>query len=173
MDDLVKKVNKLIKQIARGKLNALDNLYLLTAKMLLFMAKKYLFDECCAEDLVSDTYLKVVKGATKFDETQNGLNWIYKILRNGAMDYNRRGARAADYLENRFPPEFENADDFLTAILIKDGLAQLSDTEKQIIYLRYFEGLRLKEIALRIEKPVSTTSDMIERTLKKLRKLLK
>ena len=86
MDKLVTRINKLIVRISKGDIRALDELYDLTSRMLLVMAKKYLYDKSYAEDLVSETYYKLVKNAEKFDATQNGLNWLYKIIHNEAIN---------------------------------------------------------------------------------------
>ena len=88
MDKLVEKINKLIVRIAKGDTYALDELFVITGRMLLFMARKYLYNKSYAEDLVSETYLKVVKSADSFDKKQNGLNWLYKIVKNGALNHN-------------------------------------------------------------------------------------
>ena len=50
---------------------------------------------------------------------------------------------------------------------------QLSEDEKRIIYMRYWEGLGINEIAALLNKPLSTAYDYIKRVLKKLKKLLK
>lgn len=67
MDRLVKKINGLIVRISKGDTDALDELYSLTGRMLLSMAKKYLYDKNFAEDLVSETYYKLVKNSKSFD----------------------------------------------------------------------------------------------------------
>ena len=172
MFEIVGQVNKLILQISKGKISALDKLYCLTSKMLLAMARKYLYDKSFAEDLVSETYLKIVQGSSKFDSSQNGLNWIYKIVHNGAIDMNRKSSNAiaADVHESQGSSDI---DDMLNSILVNNAIGELSSEEKEIIYLRYWEGLRLSEIAERLQKPISTTHDTVTRTLKKLKQLMK
>ena len=48
MDKLVLKINKLIYRISKGDNHALDELFELTSRMLLTMARKYLFDKSYA-----------------------------------------------------------------------------------------------------------------------------
>ena len=174
MDKLVLKINKLIYRISKGDNHALDELFELTSRMLLTMARKYLFDKSYAEDLVSETYFKLVKNASKFNPAQNGLNWLYKIIHNEAVNYNRRDYSLYNCeLTDEASIIDDCVDDWLDKILIKDALNQLSAEERLVIYLRYWEGLNYQEVAKRINKPLTTTYDYINKILKKLKKLLK
>ena len=176
MSRLVRHINKLIVKIAGGNFHALDELYKLTGRMLFAMANKYLFDKTYAEDLVSETYLKVATNAKSFDSRQNGLNWIYKILHNAAIDHNRRdinGYVAADMLASRIRANECDIDDWLEQILIKDAIMALSEEEKYVIYLRYWEGLRLKEIAERLNKSTAMAQVIVQKALDKMRECLK
>lgn len=175
MDRLVKKINGLIVRISKGDTDALDELYSLTGRMLLSMAKKYLYDKNFSEDLVSETYYKLVKNSKSFDGSKNGLNWLFKIIKNGAINFNLRNNPAGivsfdDALNANVK---DDIDDWLDEILIENALHQLSEDEKRIIYMRYWEGLGINEIAALLNKPLSTAYDYIKRVLKKLKKLLK
>lgn len=174
MDKLVIKINKLIVRISRGDSRALDELYELTSRMLLAMARKYLYDKSYAEDLISETYYKLVKNADKFDAAQNGLNWLYKIIHNEAINFNKKFLLSQNCeLTDQAADTTKWEDDWLDKILIQDALKQLSGEEREIIYFRYWEGQTLQEIARRRNKPLITTYDEINRILKKIKKLIK
>lgn len=53
MDKLAAKINKLILRISKGDEDALNELFLLTRRILYFMAQKYLYDKSYADDLLS------------------------------------------------------------------------------------------------------------------------
>lgn len=174
MDKLVIKINKLIVRISRGDSRALDELYELTSRMLLAMARKYLYDKSYAEDLISETYYKLVKNADKFDAAQNGLNWLYKIIHNEAINFNKKFLLSQNCeLTDQAADTTKWVDDWLDKILIQDALKQLSGEERELIYFRYWEGQTLQEIARRRNKPLITTYDEINRILKKIKKLIK
>lgn len=174
MDKLVIKINKLIVRISRGDSRALDELYELTSRMLLAMARKYLYDKSYAEDLISETYYKLVKNADKFDAAQNGLNWLYKIIHNEAINFNKKFLLSQNCeLTDQAADTTKRVDDWLDKILIQDALKQLSGEEREKIYFRYWEGQTLQEIARRRNKPLITTYDEINRILKKIKKLIK
>lgn len=177
MDKLVAKINKLILRISKGDEDALNELFLLTRRILYFMAQKYLYDKSYADDLLSETYYKIVRYSGSFDKTKNGLNWIFKILHNEAININKNGASFECELdENKSYIGF--IDDLLDKILVHAALEKLSDEEKYIIYLRYWEGLDFQSISNRINKPLSTTPlsttfDKIKKIHKKLHSSLK
>lgn len=173
MDKLVDKINRLIIRIADGDGGALDELFSITRRMFLHMANKYLYDKSYAEDLLSEVYYKIVKYSSSFDSSYNGLNWMYKILHNTAIDFNNRDRHYefCELNENISPIEY--VDDLLDKILIHSAIDTLDDDEKYVIYLRYWEGLEYKEIAQKINKPLTTTYDYLKRIHKKIHKSLK
>ena len=102
------------------------------------------------------------------------MNWLYKIIHNEAVNYNRRDYSSYNCeLTDEASIIDDCVDDWLDKILIKDALNQLSAEERLVIYLRYWEGLNYQEVAKRINKPLTTTYDYINKILKKLKKLLK
>lgn len=170
MDGIIGEINKLIVRIGKGDIKALDKLHCEIGRMLLFMAKKYLYDSNCAEDVVSETYLKIVRSAKTFDRNKNGLNWIYKIIKNTAIDFNKECGKTIELKENT---EREWAEDWLCGICVRETLDKLSDGEKELIYMRYWYGYSLKEIAERQNSPLSTVHGKLKSVLKKLEKTLK
>lgn len=173
MDKIVHQVNRLINKIAKGDKNALGELFSLTSRMLYFMARKYLIDKSYAEDLVSDVFLTVVKKAELFDLNQNGLNWLYKIIHNSAINYNNKSKPwLLVELNEELKIHNEDISDWLETILVKNAIGELSDAEKQIIRLKYWEGLTLKEISHILGIPITTIHDRVKQTLKKLENMM-
>lgn len=166
----IKKVNKLILKIARGDRRALEELFELTKKSLIYVAKTYLIDKNKAEDVLSETYLKVVKNAEKFDITKNGYNWMYEITKNIALNENRLDIK--DIATEDFIPTYENTEGLINKIEVDRALQILSSEERRLIYAYYFEKKTLQEIADIENKSKSSIYERIENVLKKLRKFL-
>ena len=166
----IKKVNKLILKIACGDRRALEELFELTKKPLIYVAKTYLIDKNKAEDVLSETYLKVVKNAEKFDITKNGYNWMYEITKNIAMNENRLDIK--DIATEDFIPTYENTEGLINKIEVDRALQILSSEERRLIYAYYFEKKTLQEIADIENKSKSSIYERIENVLKKLRKFL-
>ena len=142
----IQKINKCIIRIAGKKESALDELFELTKKDLYVVACSYLYDKSKAEDVLSDSYLKVVKSAASFDRKQNGYNWLYEIVKNTALNQNN-----------------EFVESLCDRLMVEQALNGLSEEEKRIIYEYFFERKTVKEIADRIGKPKTTTYDLISK----------
>lgn len=176
MDKLVRRTNALIMRIAGGDKNALGKLYELTSGYLLNMARAYVRDRSLAEDVVSETYLKAVRGAGSFDPKGNGLNWLFKIVRNTAFNLNsyenrRRHEDIEAHLD--IADVFDAMDDArLDMKELRAVVRTLPREERALLYYRYWEGYTVRELAELTGKPVSTTQDALKRILKKLKNKL-
>lgn len=166
----IKKVNKLILNIAHGDCRALEELFEITKKPLFYVAKTYLFDKSKAEDVLSEVYLKVVKNAISFDKSKNGYNWMYEITKNLALNENRSDARSLPIEE--FVPSYDCTDGLINKAEVERALQSLSEEEKRLIYWYFFEKKTLKEIADILDKSKSSVYERIENILKKLKKIL-
>ena len=176
MDKLVRKTNALIMRIAKGDKNALGSLYELTSGYLLNMARAYVRDRGLAEDVVSETYLKAVRGAGSFDPKGNGLNWLFKIVRNTAFNMNayERRRRSEDIdAHTDIADVFDALDDArLDMKELRAVVRTLPREERALLYYRYWLGYTVRELAAITGKPVSTTQDNLKRILKKLKNKL-
>jgi RNA polymerase sigma-70 factor (ECF subfamily) len=52
-------------------------------------------------------------------------------------------------------------------MVLEQGLKVLNHQEKSVIMMRYFEDLKLKDIALILKLPISTVKSTLYRALKK------
>lgn len=176
MDKLAQRVNREIEGIARGDKQALGRLYELAGGYLLFMAKKYVYDMSLAEDVVSEAFLKVVKSAGDFDPGQNGLNWLFKIVKNTALNLNIRDRR---YRAEDIDAHRDIADVFACSPEeqsdlnhLRDLIKELPEEERELLYYRYWEGYTVRELAAKVGKPVMTLQDRLKKILGKLKKLV-
>lgn len=171
MDKNVKRVNKLIVEIGRGKIKSLDKLYVEFGGLLYIMARKYLYNKNYAEDLVSDILLNLVKKASQFKPEGNGLNWLFKSIKNAAININNRDNH---FIMEKIEEHFDICDVFkeeelFNAITIREALDALDPFEKRIIEMKFWENLTVREIAQKIEKPLVTTQRLISSIYEKLK----
>ncbi len=165
--DRVKRANKLIGDIALGRIEALDMLYQEYGGLLLLYARRYLFDTSYAEDLVSDLLVKLVGTASQYKAGFNGLNWMYKSIKNMAYNHNKHSGKIA----------FDNIDDhtelasvfaeeqLLDGIVLHHALSQLDSVSVQLLHLKYWQGLTIREIAVELGVTKSKAHRMIDRVL--------
>lgn len=139
-------------------------------------------DAAVAEDLVQETFLRVWNRAQSFDEQRGALGpWILTVARNRAIDYLRSadGRMTAspldlDRLEN--PALFAQLEDKAFSIdrsrRLKAAFVKLTEQQRTVIELAYFEGLSQTEMADRMQQPLGTVKTWVRTALKALREEL-
>lgn len=176
MDKNVKKFNILLKKISEGNKTALETIYNDYGGLFFAMAKKYLYNKSLAEDLISEVFIRIVKYSHCFDDSQNGLNWVIKIIQNSAFKMNSiEKKHECDNIDDHFElysviddPSIAMQDESLSF-----ALKQLNEVENKIIYLKFWEGLSTREIAKQMNLPKSTVHYKIQLVFKKLEKTIK
>ena len=100
-----------------------------------------------SEDLCEDVFTKVFRNMEKFDDTKSALStWIFNITKNTLIDFYRTRHDSYELLDNY---EYEEEKDGVSETELADlavALNKLSQEERDIIVLKYYEGYSLKEI---------------------------
>jgi len=137
-----------------------------------------------AIDLVHDTYTKVWMYVKNGHEVDSYRPFLYKVLNNLIIDtYRKQREQSLDAIlaqegvsEGSFPELTEDSTEALAATI--DGkqavarLADLPDAYREILVLRFVDGLGPKEISELVEESENVVSVRIHRGLKLLRDLM-
>ena len=107
-----------------------------------------------AEDLCSDVFLKVYEKLDTFDSGKASLStWIYTIARNTLTDYYR-----TRHITEEIPETYADENDVEGSVinaerleLLADALEALPERERDLIILRYYSGLTLREIGEKLD----------------------
>jgi len=138
-----------------------------------------LFERQAAEDVTSTVFLKVVENLGRFKgDKQQFRNWLYKIATNAVNDHLRRGARrkrvlkvAGEQVSRRTVDCRDVTDTSAERVaLLKEAMLALKPRYQTIITLRFFENLKLTEIAEVLGSSPGTVRSQLARALAKLRK---
>lgn len=138
------------------------------------------------DDLVQETWLRVLERGATFDGRARFEPWLFTIARNLAIDTQRRrsavsldssstGPADADLPSPGIDIPSDAPSPFLAAARSEDAsrlahaLQTLEQATREVLVLRFQEDLSLAEIAAVIAAPVSTVSSRIYRGLAALR----
>ena len=145
---------------AKGNQYAIEDLYRLTYNSVYKTTKVLIQDEDTVLDIVQDSYVKAFQSLDQLDCPENFRAWIKKIATNKAKDYlkkkkpilfsemaNEEGDEI-DFLDERLEhyPELV-MDRKETARLMKQILDSLSEDQRLVIGMFYYEQMSVKEIA--------------------------
>ena len=134
-----------------------------------------LFNRIIAEDVTSTVFLKMVENLPRFNGNLRGFRcWLYRIANNEVNNYFRSAGRLKHLIEA--------ASQKLQA---ESGRAETADTEKTerlrqavfslrpkyqtVVALRFFEGMKLSEVAEILGRKPVTVRSQLSRALKMLR----
>lgn len=135
-----------------------------------------------AEDLLQDTYLKIIQNFKKY-KTQNYFKqWIIKILKNNIINfYKKKKITTFDesklFILNNIEDESESFDD----IFIKDEILKIINEtinsfkpdKKEIMDLKFKYNLKAKDIAVKLNMPLNTVLTSIHYSIIKIKDNLK
>jgi RNA polymerase sigma-70 factor (ECF subfamily) len=138
-----------------------------------------LFERHTAEDVTSAVFLKVLGNLHGFKGTERQFrNWLYKIATNAVNDHLRKTARRAGLLKVAGEHADKQAADCESATekadeklaILREAMLDLRPRYQTIITLRFFENLKLTEIAEVLGSSDGTVRSQLARALAKLRK---
>jgi RNA polymerase sigma-70 factor (ECF subfamily) len=168
----------LVKRLRLRDPRAMADLYDRYGRLVYSLILRVVRDGGIAEDLVQETFLRVWNRVQGFDSDRGSLGpWLLAVARNRAIDYLRSaGGRMRNQFEveeSEHPAQFT---DFEKQLLnsdrvrrVKVALEKLSENQRSVIELAYFEGLSQTEIAGRMGQPLGTVKTWVRSALKNLR----
>lgn len=168
---------ELIKKSKKDK-NAFAPLYEHYHKYILAFIKTKVSPYETAEDLTSAVFQKALEGIETFKwQGISFSSWLYRIARNTVIDFYRASNKSKNdtSLENveimsheKSPEDTAIDQDFEDQL--KEVLAELPEKERNIIYMKFFEGYTNKTIAKLTGISETNIGTIIYRTIGKLRK---
>jgi len=130
-----------------------------------------------AEDATEEVFLKAWKAIDSCKgKEQTFLSWLYKIAHNHIIDYFRSRqkyvAKTMDYMSEVSNPESEAEQELEWQDLLEE-ISYLPDNQKQVIILKFTEGLDNREIGRFMGKSQGAIRVLQMRALTTLRRRLR
>lgn len=154
----------------KGKFEKLYDTYYNSLYRYIYVCVK---DKWNAEDIISTVFMKIYENREKIQDVETSRNWVFKIAHNAIIDFYRKNGRVIpidDFIDAA------SDDDSYEDVLIKDEFSkvkkiieELPPETKNIIYLRFYGGLKFREIGEAVNKTENTVKSIINRAMKKVR----
>ena len=168
-------VEELISMIASGDTSALGKLYDLIKTDVFAYALSKVGNKHDAEDVTQDTFVQVYKYAKQYKPKGKPMAWIITIEHNLIKRYfqlkNRTVFGDDLFQTTASPSNFEES--AINNAFLRELMAKLDKDEQEVIVLHAVWGMKHREIASKLEKPLSTILSKYNRALKKLREIAK
>ena len=129
------------------------------------LAYSYVHNEADALDVVQESACKAITQCKNLKDTEKLLPWLCRIVVNTSLDLLRSQVKeepAEELPETATEDKYEEFD-------LKEALNRLEPENRTIVILRYFEDMKLEDIALVVGENLNTVKARLYRSLKKLR----
>jgi RNA polymerase sigma-70 factor (ECF subfamily) len=163
---------KSILKIADGDHDSLRVIHKYMNRQIYAVAYAVLRDFSLSDDIVQETYLKIMEKASFYEKGTNARAWILSIARNLSIDIYRKRSfdcneQGVENDENRF-----DEGSVLFSMEVKRALDTLDDEERQIVTMKVYAELKHKMIAKILDITEDACKKKYQRAIAKLRVLL-
>ena len=179
--------SELMLKVAGYDSKALEQLYDRYSPILYTLIKRIVGDKQIADEVLSDVFVIVWTKIDHFDfKTNNVYTWLITSARNKAIDTLRRKLQkdgiedySEEYEGEKILPRLSNSINPLNLeqILknsekVKDTVNSLTEAQRYVLELSYYEGLNEKEIAEKLKIPLPTVKSKLQLALSILQQKL-
>ncbi|MBL0388646.1 sigma-70 family RNA polymerase sigma factor [Tumebacillus sp. ITR2] len=132
-----------------------------------------LHDDAEAKDVVQEVFFRAFKQWESFRHESSYKTWLLSIARNYMYDVLRRRKTREKYLDQLPSPSENLPGDFQDdMIVLRESLAALKDSYRQVIVLRHIEDLPVNEVAGILGWTEGKVRTTLHRALKRLREFM-
>lgn len=130
-----------------------------------------------SEDITQDTFMRYWRKLSLGEEMTNTRSFLYTIANHLVIDWYRK--KKSDSLDAHIDNGFEPSDSTSTNAeidteykMVLDTINKLEESDREVLLLRYVDGLGPAEIADILEEEANTISVRLNRATKRLQKHL-
>lgn len=174
----------ILHRIANKDEKALEELYDRYSQVLYSLIFRIVKNKNEAEEIMQDLFLKIWKNAYQYDSSKGSLySWLISLARNMSIDRIRskdykRNLQEVDLVIDLTSETTGNENTLINIIseeqvtLIKKAILNISEEQRKVLEMHYFEGLTHTEISEELDIPLGTVKTRIRQALINLHKQL-
>lgn len=172
-----------------GDEGAFAELFERHGKPLLNFFYRMCYDRAASEDLVQETFLRVIRSRETWRPDASFTTWLYTVARNLWIDRHRSrkaapktvsadlpasdgGGSLVDRVETREEGPVKQVADREAAALVRRAIEDLPEAQRMVFLLAEAQGLKYREIARILEVPIGTVKSRMNAAVARLRGLL-
>lgn len=134
---------------------------------------------CIAEELMEETFVRLVVKKPKFSARYSFKTWLYTIGRNVAIDYLRRNSKSVNMADEEMQNILSKEKSLEYAyireeekIVVHRAMSKLNAEYRQALYLMFFEDFSTEQIAAVMKKSKRQIGNLIYRAKMSLKSQL-
>ena len=174
-----------MRRLQKGDKSALGDIYDAYNKLVYGLIYTILKGKEESEDCLQEVFVQLWEKADQFDPSKGNLySFLLTMARNKAIDVTRsrdyKDSKKEDHIINDFTltPEskYKNPHEDLElnerAGMVRQALKRLSEKEREVLHVAYFNGMTQSEISTKFEIPLGTVKYRMRQGMIKLKDLL-
>jgi len=169
----------LVARIQSGEREAFVELVRVFQKKIFIMAHGFFRDRDDALEIVQETFMRVYEKIGSYRPEHSLQSWIYRLAYNLCVDYYRKYTK-----KRKLEVGFDNVPDRHLAAAdnpqaawesrqvseaIERAVENLSRKQKEVFFLKYRQGLKLRQVAETMAISLGTVKALHHRALKRIR----
>ena len=123
------------------------------------------------DDLYQETWLRVVRAATRFDPRKRFTTWLFQIAVNLCRDWHRRTPPEPHDPDTLDAPSPDTSERRAAALDAARLLAELPEAQRAAVLLRYYHDLPEDEVAEALGCPRGTVKSRLHNAMTTLKRL--
>jgi RNA polymerase sigma-70 factor (ECF subfamily) len=155
---------------------AFRGFYTRTSGMLWAYIARATSDPAAADDLLQEAYYRLLRAATPFESDEHRKNYLFRIATNLIRDRFRRpridNAQLPEHGEADIPASGDLARQTQQRSDLRRAMAQLSQRERELVWLAYGQGSTHREIAGMLGLRTGSIKPLLFRARRKLARIL-
>ena len=161
---------ELIAALNAGDASAFDALYYRYRDWVVRLAYRFTRDRDDALDALQDTFAYLARKFPGFVLTASMTTFLYPVVKNSAIAIRRKRRRLVTGSEESIEvPVVESTDPESSRQALAQVLARIAEPSREVLLMRFVDGLKLDEIAAALGVPVGTVKSRMHNALEALR----
>lgn len=137
------------------------------------LAYSYVKNKEDALDIVQDAIYKAMTSIELLKDTTAVKTWFYRIVVNTSLDFIRKHKRVHPMDQEKLEFYVPGSEDSYADIDLVRTVADLPSKYREVVVLRYFEDMKIEEVADVLHENVNTVKTRLYQALRLLRAKLK
>ena len=148
--------------------------------------RRYIPDVALVEDILQDTFIKVFQSIKAGNYSENGkfIFWVMRIAHNLIIDHFRLIKQMNTISNDNYESDLFNLkrfaegnieDDMIIRQIhqdVRNIISHLDEDQKEVVILKFYEGLSFKEIANKTKVSINTALGRMRYALINIRKMM-
>lgn len=168
--------DRLIQQFIQGDLQAFDSLYNRHIKTV-YKRVRYVIPETDVEDVTQEVFIAALRSLPSFRGKAQFSTWLRTLTNHKVAEYYRKRSRKkeavqVDLVHAERRGDHSSASAIEDRITLRRALQKLSEQYREVILLRFADGMQFNEIAELLNQNPEATKSLFRRAMSALRNTL-